>query len=188
MARGLRWKFLILIILFLGAIYLIYPSLRLYSMDAGQLAALSEETRASLKEKSLRLGLDLQGGMHLILELDRSQLKEGEVDDAMDRAMEILSNRIDQFGVSEPIIQQQGDDRIVVQLPGLLDKERAVQLIGQTALLEFKLVKTEAEAIQVLERVDRSVARILRPAVADSLDTLGVKSFNPILDLIPRYP
>ncbi len=85
--------------------------------------------------------------MHLLLELDKTKLPPGvQEPDVIDRAMQILRNRIDQFGVAEPIIQRQGDDRILVQLPGLLDKERAVKLIGQTAQLEFKLVKQAAES------------------------------------------
>ncbi|MBD3334147.1 MAG: protein translocase subunit SecD [Candidatus Eisenbacteria bacterium] len=188
MARGLRWKFLILVLLLVIAGWLLYPSYRLYSMSPEERAALPEETEESLKDKALRLGLDLQGGMHLVLELDRSQLEADEVKDAMARGMEILRNRVDQFGVAEPVIQRQGDDRIIIQLPGLLDKERAVRLIGQTALLEFKLVKSENETVQMLERLDRSIARMLRPSAADTLDTLDVATFEPVLDRAPLYP
>jgi protein-export membrane protein SecD len=168
MAKGIRWKLLVLIILVLGAVYLLYPSIRLYSMNKDEVAMLGEEEHESLKDKALHLGLDLLGGMHLVLELDRTQLESGEVSDAMDRAMEILRNRVDQFGVAEPIIQQQGSDRIVIQLPGVTDKERAISLVGQTALLEFKLVKTEAETRQILERLDRSIERLIRPESADT--------------------
>jgi protein-export membrane protein SecD len=168
MAKGIRWKLLVLIILVLGAVYLLYPSIRLYSMNEDQVAMLGEEEHESLKDKALHLGLDLLGGMHLVLELDRTKLESGEVSDAMDRAMEILRNRVDQFGVAEPLIQQQGSDRIVIQLPGVTDKERAITLVGQTALLEFKLVKTEAETRQILERLDRSMERLIRPESADT--------------------
>ena len=58
--------------------------------------------------------------------------------------MEIIRNRVDQFGVAEPLIQRQGEDRIAVQLPGLTDRQRAIDLIGKTALLEFKLVDDAA--------------------------------------------
>jgi SecD/SecF fusion protein len=88
----------------------------------------------------LRLGLDLQGGMHLVLRVQSETLPEVQREDATERALEIIRNRIDQFGVAEPSIQRQGKDQIVVQLPGVTDRERALALIGRTALLEFKLV------------------------------------------------
>ncbi len=62
---------------------------------------------------------------------------------AIDQALETIRNRIDQFGVSEPEITLQGTDRILIQLPGFKDPQRAINLIGQTALLEFKLVDEE---------------------------------------------
>jgi protein-export membrane protein SecD len=93
---------------------------------------------------NIKLGLDLQGGMHLILEVDLDYLPEDtEEEEAVERALEIIRNRIDEFGVAEPIIQKQGERRIVVQLPGIKDVERAIKLIGKTALLEFRLVDTE---------------------------------------------
>lgn len=95
-------------------------------------------------QEKIKLGLDLQGGMHLVLEVDTAKLPPGsDPSDAVDRALEIIRNRIDTFGVSEPIIQKQGKDKIVVQLPGLKDPSRAKHLIGSTALLEFRLVDSE---------------------------------------------
>jgi preprotein translocase subunit SecD len=70
---------------------------------------------------------------------------------AIDQALEIIRNRIDQFGVSEPEITLQGTDRILVQLPGVRDPERAINLIGQTALLEFKLVDDEGNIEEALK-------------------------------------
>lgn len=97
-----------------------------------------------LKEK-INLGLDLQGGMHLILKVDTSKIPEDAREDAPNRALEIIRNRIDQFGVREPLIQRQGKDSIVVQLPGVTDRDRALELIGKTAQLEFKLVESDEE-------------------------------------------
>ncbi len=98
-------------------------------------------------QKRINLGLDLQGGMYLILRVDTSKLPEKAKEDAVERALEIIRNRIDQFGVKEPLVQMQGVDQIVVQLPGLTDRQRALDLIGRTALLEFKLVSSDANAI-----------------------------------------
>jgi preprotein translocase subunit SecD len=70
---------------------------------------------------------------------------------AIDQALEIIRNRIDQFGVSEPEITLQGTDQILVQLPGIRDPQRAINLIGQTALLEFKLVDEEGNVEEALK-------------------------------------
>jgi len=91
--------------------------------------------------EKINLGLDLRGGMHLVLEADESKLPPGEdLKDAMNTGLEIIRNRIDQFGVREPTIVHQGDKRIIVDLPGIEDPHRAVDIVGKTALLEFKLL------------------------------------------------
>jgi len=99
-------------------------------------------------EKRINLGLDLKGGMHLVLKIDTRQLSEEAKKDAADRAVEIIRNRIDEFGVREPSIQKQGEDEVVVQLPGISERQRAIDLIGKTALLEFKLVCDDKDKIK----------------------------------------
>lgn len=84
----------------------------------------------------ITLGLDLQGGTRLVLEAQPTK-KVPLSDDAMAGAVAVIRNRIDALGVSEPIIQRKGKDQIVVELPGVKDPERALKLIGDTALLEF---------------------------------------------------
>ena len=126
--------------------------------QAERLAPSKDTATAKLREKASPLGLDLQGGMHLVLEVDASKLPPEEAKGAVDRAIEVIRNRIDQFGVAEPIIQREGTNRIVVQLPGLSDRERARQLIGQTALLVFKLVRTTDEGAAVWNRLDAVLA------------------------------
>lgn len=103
-------------------------------------------------DKRINLGLDLQGGMHLLLKVDTSKLNEKAKADAADRAIEVIRNRIDQFGVRETSIQKQGTDEIVVQLPGITDRNRALEVIGRTALLEFRLVERDNDKMkQALE-------------------------------------
>lgn len=75
---------------------------------------------------------------------------------SLEQAREIIRNRVDEFGVAEPIIQIQGNDRILVQLPGIQDPERAIQLIGRTALLEFKLVDDSKDAASLMALVDKA--------------------------------
>ena len=173
-----------------------------------------------MKLKSLKLGLDLQGGMRVVLEVNTGKLleklaknpddvfktvmKESEkeatvseesmvnivakkfaargirlsryfgnirqtdseiiselqkdADDAVTRAMEIIRNRVDQYGVSEPTIQRQGSRRIIVELPGIAREEEAKQLLQGTALLEFKLVKDPELTISIMKKIDDVLA------------------------------
>jgi protein-export membrane protein SecD len=144
--------------------YALSPAKRQEVLQARPSAATNEDDRkrlqglADLRDKSIKLGLDLQGGMYLLLEVDKSKLGPAEAKNAVDQAIQIIRNRIDQFGVAEPSIQKQGDNRILVQLPGLLDQGRAKELIGQTALLEFKLVRTDDEHRAILDRLDKYFA------------------------------
>jgi protein-export membrane protein SecD len=113
-----------------------------------------------MKSKALRLGLDLQGGMHMVLELDDSELEDPDFEssDLMDRALEIIRNRIDQFGVSEPVVQKAGGNRIIVELAGIDDIERAQEIISRAAVLEFKMVRPGSELRRLLDRLDRELA------------------------------
>jgi len=153
MAKNRLRFVLVLAALILSAWY-VYPTMRLVLMSDGQKEAMGPEELQKLKSDALRLGLDLEGGMHLVLEVDKSELSDEEAEDATDRALEIIRNRVDQFGVAEPSIQKQGKERIVVQLPGVQDAMQAKSLIGQTALLEFKLVRSAAEFTETLRRID----------------------------------
>ena len=142
----LHWRLLSIAVAFVLALWYLYPTFYWY-----QLSVQERENRESMKDpvinKILNLGLDLRGGSHLVLELETEKIQAKTVEerrvavnDASDRAIEILRNRIDQFGVAEPLIAKQGEKWIVVQLPGVKDPERAKELIGKTALLEFRLV------------------------------------------------
>jgi len=103
-------------------------------------------------EKKINLGLDLKGGMHFVLKIDTQNLSQEAKSDASKRAEEILRTRIDEFGVRELSVQQQGEDELVVQIPGVFDRQRSIELISRTAFLEFKLVSDDKEKIkQALE-------------------------------------
>jgi len=153
-----QWKLLGVLLVTAASLWVLYPSYRFYSMTPAQRAALPAQELAELRRKAVHLGLDLQGGMHLVLEVEHQKLTPAQVRDATDRAMEIIRNRVDQFGVAEPLIQREGEDRITVQLPGLTDRQRAIELIGKTALLEFKLVRTPEETQNVFQRLDAYLA------------------------------
>ena len=86
---------------------------------------------------SIKQGLDLQGGTHILLEaFDTPESKVD--DDAVQRTVRILERRINELGLTEPIVQRQGEKRIIVELPGINEPERAIEMLGRTALLEFK--------------------------------------------------
>ncbi len=140
------------------SLWSLFPSYQFYSMTPAQRQAMEPAKLAQLRKQSIHLGLDLQGGLQLMLEVDKSRLSAAEAKDAVERAREIINNRIDQFGVAEPLIQIEGTDRITVQLPGLTDRTRAIELIGKTALLEFKLVRSAEEQRALFQRLDSWLA------------------------------
>lgn len=135
-----QWKAVFVLVVLALSLWYLYPNYKWYRYSP-QTREEKEKAGDKILRKIINLGLDLKGGMHLVLEVDTGKVAKGTtVADAMDRAIEILRNRIDQFGVAEPVIQKQGENLILVQLPGVKDTQRAIDLIGKTALLEFKLV------------------------------------------------
>ena len=158
MSRTDQGKLLGVVLVTLLSLWQLYPSYRFYTMTLAQRQAIEPAKLAQMRKRAVHLGLDLQGGMQLLLEVDKSRLSAAESKDAVERAREIINNRIDQFGVAEPLIQIEGQDRIAVQLPGLTDPERAKELIGKTALLEFKLVRSADEQRTLYQRLDSWLA------------------------------
>lgn len=172
------------------------------------------------RQKRMKLGLDLQGGMRLVMEVNTAKLLEklandpddnyrdilksavqeaslsdepvvdilvrnlqekrirlsryfgtireddekiisdlkSQTEDAVNRAVEIIRNRVDQYGVSEPSIQRQGERRIIIELPGIAKEEEARQLLQGTALLEFKLVREPDFTFAIMEKIDQVLA------------------------------
>jgi len=101
-----------------------------------------------LGKRGMTLGLDLQGGTHLVYQADFSSIEPGTETEAqiLDDTIAVIKNRVDVFGVTEPVIQRLGEDRIVVQLPGISEAEEAKERIGRTALLEFgELIEEDKE-------------------------------------------
>jgi protein-export membrane protein SecD len=118
---------LIIIAIFAATIWVLFP------IDSNRLG-----------REGLRLGLDLVGGVHLVYQADFSQNTTTEQQAAIDRTILTIENRIDRFGVTEPVIQQLGADRIMIQLPGFTDIEAAKSLVEQTGYLEFREVERKA--------------------------------------------
>ena len=85
----------------------------------------------------LNFGLDIKGGSHIVLEAEPTPGVKID-NETMDRAKNVIERRVNGLGISEPVIQRQGANRIIVELPGIQDREEAIDLIGKTAQLEFK--------------------------------------------------
>ncbi len=198
----------------------------------------NNENYRATREKRIKLGLDLQGGMYLVMEVNTAKLleklakepdqqymeilKQAEAEsknseenvvgilarkmsernirmsryfgsireddarivarlqeqetDAVTRAIEIIRNRVDQYGVSEPSIQKQGSRRIVIELPGISREEEARRLLQGRALLEFKLVKDASFAIPIMNRVDEVLAGKITDSTAAKKDSAIAKA------------
>ncbi|OGI68901.1 protein-export membrane protein SecD [Candidatus Nomurabacteria bacterium RIFCSPLOWO2_01_FULL_41_12] len=108
-----------------------------------------EAQKSFFQKFPFRMGLDLSGGSHLIYKADVSAVQSGEVGSSMDALRDVIERRVNLFGVSEPIVQVQGggftslslagEERLIVDLPGVTDIKKAIDMIGQTPLLEFKI-------------------------------------------------
>ena len=154
-------KLVLIAALIAAAVYYLLPSVDFYSMADDEREAMqlkSPEQLADLKKRSLNLGLDLQGGIHLVLEVKTEGMEQQEAQDAVAQAQEVIRNRVDQFGVAEPTIQRQGENRIIIELPGVQDVQRAKDLVGQTALLEFQLLEPAEDRTRLIQRIDQVLA------------------------------
>jgi SecD/SecF fusion protein len=151
----IRLLVVIVSILLLG-VYLV-PSINYYSKPLLQREAYVK-THPKILRKIVNLGLDLQGGMRLVLEIDRTNIDKTQDKDPLDRAFTVIENRINGLGVAEPTIQKQGKDRIIVELPGLKDEAMAKGVIGKTAQLEFMLLRDPVQLEQAINVIDNIIA------------------------------
>lgn len=152
----LKGRFLVIILILAACGWSLFDNYRECRNQAG------DEPRTC---SPIKLGLDLQGGMHLALEVadpDGTLTQEAKID-ATDRALKIIRTRIDEFGVAEPLIQKVGDDRIIVELPGIREEGRAKEVIQRTAFLEWRLVTGGREFANALPRIDRAIVQVLGP-------------------------
>src|SRR5574344_776688 len=152
---GLR-EMIILAILLLSC-YTLWPSIQIHSK-------FGEEKKTFLKEnpklagKSINFGLDLAGGTSITLEIDKSGLKDEDITDIQEQSLEIVRNRVDQYGLSEPQIAPSGNSRIIVELAGV-DDSTAKELVGSTAKLEFKILAESEKFSQVVTLIDNYLSR-----------------------------
>src|SRR3954462_1694847 len=135
----------------------------------------------------LQKGLDLQGGTYFALEIDDSKQRVAVADrkDAIARAVKTVRTRIDGIGVSEAVVQTVGDNRIVVQIPGIEDPARARQMVEEQAFLEFLITDKSGALEKTLPRLDQVIKqRGLASAVGVRGDTAASKSLTGLEGLL----
>lgn len=157
MKQGIGTRGILILLVLALALWSVWPSLKLHSMS-GEEKQIFMKQNPKVVAKAMNFGLDLAGGTNIVVEIDKSGLKPDDAADVQERSLEIIRNRVDQFGLSEPIITPSGDNRVVAELAGV-DAEQAKGLIGETALLEFKLVVKQDRFVQVLNLVDEYLKR-----------------------------
>jgi preprotein translocase subunit SecD len=137
----------------------------------------------TVKRVPLKRGLDLQGGMHMTLEPDESQGVIADKATAIERALKVVRTRVDEFGVAEPVVQRVGNDRIIVELPGIDDPERAVQVVQKSAFLKFQITDKTQAFERVIPRLDGIVKELKlssRPTTVATGDTAKKSSITSL--------
>jgi preprotein translocase subunit SecD len=153
MFSTIRSRVIVIALLIVGSIYFLFPrtvTLRVRGPDG----VMHDDT---VTRVPLKRGLDLQGGMHLALELDQSKQVSADPKKDLDLALTVLRKRIDEFGVEEPVVQKAGDSRIVVELAGVTDPARAKSIVQRSAFLEFRITDKTSAFEKVIPAMDRTL-------------------------------
>ena len=216
MNNGLTTRLLMILFIFGLGVYSLFPTMKFLFLSDEKKSLLSKDEIEYLENYTIKQGLDLKGGIYIVLEVDLPQLVNNlasnkdkkfeifldelsnqysnntgdfftlfeqnamnhdlklpryfinygktkdqiteqlklEAEDSINRIIEIIQNRVDQFGVSEPTIQKQGSDRVIVELAGIQDSERARSLLQSTALLELMIVKNVESTNTIIRQID----------------------------------
>ena len=161
---NLRNRILTIVAMVLASVWALWPRTVVERVKRDGVFVFDTVQRVPLKR-----GLDLQGGMYLALEIDESKGAVTDKADAIQRAVKVVRNRIDEFGVAEPTVQTVGDSRIIVELPGIDDPERAEQVVQQAARLEFMITDETGALERALKRLDDIAKEIGGPTSAGAL-------------------
>src|SRR5436190_7905689 len=147
---NLKWRLALIGVLVLASAWALYPR----NVKVRQRRADGTFFDTTTYRVPLRKGLDLQGGMHLALEVDDSKGVVANKAEAIDRALKVVRTRIEGLGVSETVIQKAGNDRINVDIPGIDDRERAIKIAQDQAFLEFQITDKTNAFEKALPRLD----------------------------------
>ncbi len=177
---NLKYRVLLIVGLFAASAWALFPRTVVERVKRDGVFVYDTVRRVPLKR-----GLDLQGGMHLTLEVDESKQAVANKSEALDRALKVVRQRIDEFGVSEPVVQKVGNDRIIVELPGIDDPDRAQDVVQKSAFLEFQITDETGALEKATPRFDE-IARAAgiavgsqatgTPAAGDSAKSTSVTS------------
>ncbi len=141
---NLKYRLIVIAVLVVASIAALWPRTTIERVQRDGVFSYDTVKRVPLKR-----GLDLRGGMHMALEVDESQGTVADPADAIARAERVVRSRIDEFGVAEPLVQRIGETRLIVELPGIDDPQRAIEVVQQSAFLQFQIT----DKTQALERV-----------------------------------
>jgi len=164
---SLKWRIAIIFGLIAASFWTLFPRTVIERVKRN-----GEFVYDTVRRVPLKRGLDLQGGMHLALEVDESKGAVADKSKAIDNALKVVRNRIDEFGVSEPVVQKAGNDRIIVELPGIDDPRRAQDVVQKSAFLEFQITDETQALEKALPRLD---ALLKGKTVAAAVPTPGAK-------------
>jgi preprotein translocase subunit SecD len=164
---NLKYRVLLIAGLFVASVWALFPRTVVERVKRDGVFVYDTVQRVPLKR-----GLDLQGGMHLTLEIDESKQSVANKSEALDRALKVVRQRIDEFGVAEPVVQKAGEDRIIVELPGIDDAERAEDVVQKSAFLEFQITDETQALERAMARLDEiAKAQGIQMASAAASDT-----------------
>lgn len=181
--NSLKTRLLVIAAAVLASAYVLFPR----SVVVKQADASGVYKTVTIRRIPIKYGLDLQGGMHLTLQIDESERKIVDVNDALDRALTVVRNRIDEFGVAEPVVQKVGTDRIIVELPGIDDQQRAEEVVQKAAFLRFQITDETQALEKVIPRLDGIVKeKGLSVATGPSVSADTGKSGNALGDLFQK--
>src|SRR5213596_4027961 len=158
--RTIRSRLLVTGALVVGSVFALKPSNTVQRIRDAATGRMKDTT---VRRVPINLGLDLQGGIHLSLEVDQSKGPVPDCADAISRAERVVRSRIDQFGTTEPVVQIVGRCRLIVELPGEKDVNRAKGIVQRTAFLEFRITDM------------RNVFRDVIPSMDVALRAAGVR-------------
>lgn len=171
---NLKYRLLVIAALVVASVWALFPR-----TVVERVARDGQFVYDTVQRVPLKRGLDLQGGMHLALEIDESAGTVANKAEAIEQAITVVRNRIDEFGVAEPVVQRVGDERIIVELPGVDDPIRAEAVVKQAAFLEFQMTDKTNALARVVPRLDqiareRNLAAV-ETAAGDTATTPGLK-------------
>src|SRR5262245_16761137 len=152
----LRWRILSIVGLLVLSIILLLPKNVTQRVPDRQSGRMKDTT---IRRVPINLGLDLQGGIHLALEVDESKGPVADCGDAIRRAERVVRTRVDEFGTTEPVVQIVGQCRLIVELAGEKDPARAKQIVQKTAFLEFRITDMKGMFRDALPGLDAALRK-----------------------------